>query len=455
MTDTSFGATRSKRALDRVGTVNRRVATSVSTNTPGDLLVAVSGGADSTCLLHALVSTSPETVTAACFVDHGLREDGPRELAHVKELCKTIGIPLHVRSVDTKAFIVASHHSMECAARVLRYETLRTFAADLGAKAIGLGHTANDQVETVLMHELRGAGLSGLTGMRELRGDLFRPLLTTSHAETTEYCRIVGLEYLEDPSNDDRSIPRNRLRHDIIPSMEALYPGARDAILRLASTARRDADHLELLASDALTYVGPEGEIVPAIWAALPESLQFHVLRLASRSNGAIPDERALTRWARQLSRQSQSARRHRRGAGVLFKESQTAPTNLLVPGVSQVSSVRFSVSFHHMDEDARRGIGLGTPDRVCMDVDKLEGDVSIRSWLPGDRVHPIGSTGSRKLQDIFVDRGVPKAVRDRVPVVECCDRIIWIAGVALSDEVRVSDQTRRIVRVVAGQAES
>jgi tRNA(Ile)-lysidine synthase len=431
-----------------VDTINPRVAEAVASLGARKLLVAFSGGADSTCLLWALLATVGHAVVGACYVRHGLRSGDVADREHVETMCRRRGVDIHVRDVDTKALMHDEGLSMEVAARLLRYGALREVAAEIGAAHIALGHTSDDQVETVLMHEFRGAGLTGLAGMRVWRGDLFRPLLTTSHAETVEYCRDSALDFLEDPSNSDVSILRNALRHNLLPAIERMYPGARGAILRLASTAGRDVDYLDCLAQEAITHAAPDGVVIPVVWAVLPESLRWNVLRLLAPREGNVMRSEELDAWASRLITLSKGTHTTRGRNLVVFDQEQTSPTCLRIPGVHQVGGVRFESYVRAADAGLLRKVGLAMPGQAYMDADRLPGELSVRSWLPGDKIRPLGMSGSKKVQDVFVDRRVAREMRHRVPVVESWGRIVWIAGVALSDEVTVRAATTRVLHL-------
>ena len=306
------------------------------------ILIAISGGADSTCLLHVLMAVAPARVAGACFVDHGLRPESKDELAVVSALCATLHIPLYAREVDTRGIMFRDGVSMELGARQARYEALRAVAAAVGAGLIAVGHTADDQVETVLMHEFRGAGLAGLAGMRVTAKDLLRPLLSTTHAETVAYCEELGLPYVHDPSNDDTTIKRNQVRHDVIPAIEAAFPGARAAILRLAASSSRDVDFLEELARAAAKEVVRMLRHRAAIVGGSANSLRYHVLRvLAGDRQEALSqqelEDRAKELWSWSAHRMSAPARR------LLYSSIRLLGLIVLpVPGRQEISGLRF-----------------------------------------------------------------------------------------------------------------
>lgn len=437
----------SKRRLEAVDRVKSRVEDALVGVPTSRLLVAMSGGADSTCLAHVLVTRRPALEIAVCHVDHGLRSESVDDAGAVNRLCTEWETPCAVRAVDTRSYMRSRGVSVELAARTLRYEALRSVARELGAGVVTLGHTFDDQVETVLMHVFRGAGLEGVAGMRTLREDLFRPLLWISHWETIQYCRLLNLPFLNDPSNDDPTPTRNRVRHDLLPAIERVFPGARDAVARLARSAQRDADYLEQLAQEAIAVCAPEGQVIPELWMALPESLRFRVLR---RVSGVEAQEISFAALQRRASVLEVAAReRAVPPAGmppVLLADRLLEPIRLRVPGKTYAEGLGISaVLVPFASLDAQR-VALASRWQAYLDADTAGQDLILRSWRPGDRMLPLGAPGVRKLQDVFVDRRIPRDVRERIPLIAGPAGIVWIPGVTVADAFRVRQTTSRVV---------
>lgn len=212
------------------------------------VLVAVSAGPDSMALLHILASLQrsfPCSLFAA-YVDHGLRPDEiPGEIGCVRRAAQLLGIPCEILSVNTKDFAVDEKRSIEDAARRLRYQALRECAARHGARAIAVAHTADDQVEEILLRLLCGSGRKGLAGMRLRNNDLIRPLLRTTKKQVLEYLNGCGISYCHDSSNDELHYLRNRVRHVLLPLLEKDFdPGIRGALLKTAENFSVDEDYL-------------------------------------------------------------------------------------------------------------------------------------------------------------------------------------------------------------------
>lgn len=222
---------------------------------PGEtVLCAVSGGADSLCLLHALAALAQRfgfTVTAASF-DHQIRPESAEDIRLVRETCQTWGLPCHTGSENVPAAAAAVKQGLEATARELRYAFLEETAQRIGADRIATAHTADDNAETVLLHLLRGSGLKGLGGIPPTRGRIIRPLLWTSREEVEAYCAAVGISYVTDATNADERYTRNYLRRQVLPLLKARNPHLLTTLGRTAETLRRDSAYLDAQAREKL-----------------------------------------------------------------------------------------------------------------------------------------------------------------------------------------------------------
>ncbi|HXA28910.1 MAG TPA: tRNA lysidine(34) synthetase TilS [Candidatus Angelobacter sp.] len=226
--------------VPEVARVRRAVARALDGDAvllPGErLVVACSGGPDSTALLDALARLAPPRRLDLCVahVDHGLREGSADEASMVEAVAAARGLAFHALRVS-----VAPGGSLQDRARTARHQALRSLAAEVGASAIALGHTADDQAETVLMRALSGATPRALRAMSPRDGMLARPLLRVWRAQASAYCAVLGLPVLDDPSNADPRFLRSRVRHELLPALEAVFPAARRRLVALAEHQRR------------------------------------------------------------------------------------------------------------------------------------------------------------------------------------------------------------------------
>jgi len=259
-----------------------------ATGRPAPLvLVACSGGADSLALAAATAWVAPRlgASAGAVVVDHGWQPDSARVAAAAADVCRRLGLaPVRVVAVTPGAA-----GGPEAAAREARYEALSAAAAGAGAEAVLLGHTADDQAETVLLGLARGSGTRSLAGMAPARGPFRRPLLGVRRDRTRDCCRALGLVPAEDPANADARFARARVRHRVLPTLEAeLGPGVAAALARTARAARDDADLLDALAAGLGTAAtGADGSLDCALLAAAPAALRRRVLRAAALAAGS------------------------------------------------------------------------------------------------------------------------------------------------------------------------
>jgi tRNA(Ile)-lysidine synthase len=454
---------------------------------PGErVLAAVSGGPDSTALLLILSRLAPSldlTLTAAHF-DHGLRGRlaARRERSYVEALCRRLGVPLQVGAGDTRAQARTHGLSREEAARELRYAFLAEAAAAAGCTVVATGHTAGDQVETVLLHIIRGSGLAGLAGMTArgpwpLSGreglDVGRPLLCLRRQETADYCREEGLEPVVDPSNVSPAFLRNRVRLELLPLLRQYNRRIDSALLRLAEAAGADLAVLEGMAADVLSPGGGGQAVVLCRrrLAELPEGLRRHALRLAVRRLlGDLRDlhgdhiDALLAGLARGVGYHLDLPRGLRfdvgyeeatlaleREEGAAFRPApssvfQTAPPEapLTVPGVTSWGPWLVEAELRPADG----GPPAVDPWQAWLDADVTGEDLRVRSWRPGDRFRPLGLGGEKKLQDFFVDARIPRAQRDAIPLVCGKPGIVWVVGHRIDERARVTEATHRLLRL-------
>jgi len=436
----------------------------------GLLVVAVSGGPDSLALLHALARTRPMTSLEihAAHLDHGLRgEESRADAAFVSRVCRELGLALTSGSVDTEAFRRAHRLSLEDAARRLRYRFLARVAAEQGAVAVALGHTIDDQAETVLMNIVRGAGLTGLRGMsesdaRNVEGSdvlMFRPFLGgVSRSDTEGYCEALGLEPRHDSSNSSLLMLRNRIRHEVLPSLARVNPQVRDAILRLSESARRDLEYLERAVDEAWNDVvavhGDRTLVDRGGFAGLDPAVGAHLLRRAvGLASGGLSDL-GLAHVDEMLDLLDGPAGRSIDLPGGLafivgYQSAQVGPAGLdtcplpllenevelEVPGETAVGGWRVTA-------ETEGGHSNSPADAVCAVVSHqaVSGGLRVRSRRPGDRFQPLGMAGKKKLQDFMVDSRIDRSWRDRIPLVVGDRGIAWVVGWRLAEWARPTE---------------
>jgi tRNA(Ile)-lysidine synthase len=387
------------------------------------LLVMLSGGGDSVCLLDVALRLGAEA--SALHVNYGLRDGAGGDEELCRSLCERLGVPLTVERVA-----LPGEGNLQELAREARYALAEHHARGEYAAA----HTATDQAETVLYRLAVSPGSRALLGMAPRRGRLVRPLLGATRTEVRDYLRARGLEWREDPSNADRRFARARVRLDVLEALRELSPAAERTIAETARQLREESEVVEDGARAALEALGGGPGVPVAELRSHPAAVRRLVLRhLAEVAAGG----------SRPLSR---------READELLTLGEGGGTRTLDLGdglraVSEYGTLRFARAREETEPPAP--VGLPVPGRARfgdweieaiagepgdVTVGALEAAVTVRAWRDGDRMRPLGLGGTKTLQDLFTDRKVPRALRRTLPVVESGGEIVWVAGVAVDE---------------------
>jgi tRNA(Ile)-lysidine synthase len=401
---------------------------------PGEaLLVLLSGGGDSVCLLDVAIRL--EARVSALHVNYGLREGADADEAFVRELCGRLGVPLLAERValpnggDGGDQEQPASGNLQERARDARY----ALAERLAEGDYAAGHTASDQAETVLYRLAVSPGSRALHGMPARRGRLVRPLLAVTRDEVRAYLRERGLEWREDPSNADRRFARARVRHDLLEALRSIGPAAERTIAETARQLREEAEVLEDAVDEAMEVLGG-GSAVSAseLIRRRPAVRRLVLRRLAEQAGGELGAGDA----ERILALGGRGSKSLDLGGGLRAvveygtlrftrarEEVVPDPVPLTVPG---------RVRFGDWEVEATPG----APGEVA--VTELAPTLTVRGWREGDRMRPAGLGGTKTLQDLFTDRKVPRALRHTLPVVVSGDEIVWVAGVAVDERFAV-----------------
>lgn len=442
------------------------------------VLALVSGGADSIALLHLLATgvLAPASPLAVLHVNHLLRADGAdADAAFVAEQCAALGVSCRIVRFDVAAYAADGALNLEDAGRRIRYrfadEELDAVCAELGfprdAGCIAVAHNRDDRVETFLMRAIAGAGSGGFASIAYRRDRIVRPLLDCDRAAIRSWLTESGTSWREDPSNADTTKLRALVRHDIVPVFERANPAFRETLSRSIDLI---ADDDELLCAMAdvhvhdFTDVDVDGRLIfdrecvrtldramarrtvrSAILGAFPDASRLEAAHIEAIVDGLRDDRfsrdltsglRATTEYAKLVvSRAGQSLR-------------AVAPSLLSIPGTADLGPAGRIIAELVDSADM-----AGTPDSVTIDAGGLDRLV-IDGVRPGDRMRPLGMDGSRKLSDLLVDAKVPRRDRPAIPVVRDGARIVWLAGVRMSEECRIGADTARAVRLTWQRSE-
>ena len=439
------------------------------------VLVALSGGADSValaCLMADLQRRGDWSLAGLAHVNHQLRgAEADGDEAFSAEVARQLGVPFRSTRRDVTALAAERHESIEAAARRARYAWLSQVAGELGATHIATGHTMDDQAETVLLRLLRGAGTRGLSGVRATRGTIIRPLLECRRVQLREFLAQRGQPFREDASNTDRTIARNRIRHELLPVVETIGPGAVAALARTATLAADDERFLSGQATHLMrTHVSFDvhgAEIPRVALRTMPPSIARRVLR---QSIEQVAPAEALRLTSRHLEAVMRAVRDadtrhvdlpgvwvdvsaavlrlgHIEHGSVAMSAGEAFDYELPVPGTVQIIQAGWTISAVRRDQTVAAGVESREALSIAVPWQLLDGRLRVRNRWPGDRIKPIGAVGRKKLQDLMVDLKIPRAARDRVPVVvDASGRVVWVVGVAMADEFRVTAPEAEVV---------
>ncbi|MEN8136661.1 MAG: tRNA lysidine(34) synthetase TilS [Thermodesulfobacteriota bacterium] len=447
----------------------------------GFVVVAVSGGSDSVALLYLLAALADELAIRLCavYVDHGLRPDETAAEAElVKKLASQLQIEFRTGSVPVREYGEEQGLSLEAAARHLRYEFLERVAEELDAVAIAVAHTADDQAEEVLLRLIRGAGRNGLAGMAVVnyRG-VIRPLLQVSKDQLLDYLSERNIPFLEDSSNVERDFLRNRVRLDLLPYLEENFnPAIRQTLLRTADILGTEDGLLDKLAQDLYRQAVSTAEDSESIRADIKVILAGHpalrrrvveqiLLELGGRASFQYIDkllelaasdgngnELHLAEGLRVVKRAgtldfSYPAGRKRHRASLTASKGLFFEKVIAGPGNWPIKELGITLQVEVVEQPPSRD-ELVKIDADYLDMTELAFPLTVRSARPGDRFHPLGGPGSRKIADFLSDCKVARESRCRVPVLVNNDRILALLGLRIDHRYRLVESTRKVLKI-------
>ncbi|MCS7273449.1 MAG: tRNA lysidine(34) synthetase TilS [Fimbriimonadales bacterium] len=432
----------------------------------GVVIVGYSGGADSTALLHLLTRLQDELriCVHAAHLHHGMRTEADADVEVCRQVCTTLGVPLHVERVDVPARARAQKISLEEAGRNARYEFFERLADELGATAVALAHTRDDQIETILINLLRGTGPRGLRGMPYKRDRIIRPLLDVSREQTHRYCADHNLPTVFDITNLDPHQMRRRVRAELIPVLRAIAPAFERHLLRLAAIVEAEeawwADEIQRVLAQ-LSSTASHPQVLPrADFAHLHPAVQRRVLRewlrphvgtlnlppfeiLEAIRHAAMQGER--TSWqlspTLRLTTDPNALTLHHASAEPAPYEYPVVPeAPTYIPEAGVWLEVRLLAT------DAVPANWQALPTEAFLDADAVQGMLRVRNGRTGERFQPLGMPAPKKLSDIFTDRKVPRAERWRLPLL-CDDAgVLWIPTYTIAERAKITPSTQRVL---------
>lgn len=442
------------------------------------VLVGFSGGADSVTLLSVLYELSegsgdfPPFSLYACHVHHGIRgAEADRDERFCRAFCRERAIPFSARHVDVPALAKERGESEETIGREVRYryfeelsEKIMRQNPPLTGIHIATAHTASDDAETVLYHLARGTGLNGLTGIPPVRGAVIRPLIEFERADIEAYCMDLGLEFMTDSTNGDVSYARNRVRHEVLPALERVHPGAEAHIAKTTVTLRRDADCLEQLSGELLRRSWTrEDTLDVSILRSAPDAVLIRALATAIRDYTGVSAEQRhledLLRWIRSQEKFKQmqvpsGAFVTLAGDKLLFhwpKPAGTVTPRTFRRTVTMADRLEF-VS----EQPTKLTVRLTKTERNSGEIDayllenslnydKIDSNFVLRTRRPGDTFAPVGRGVTKKLKTLYQEAGVPAELRGDRIILEQDGQIAWLEGFGAAEGFAATEKNRLI----------
>lgn len=435
------------------------------------VLIGVSGGADSTALLHLLASLKEEFEINlhVAHLNHLLRKgDAELDARYVQGLAQNLKVPVSIESFDVQAYAGETGKGIEEAAREARYDFFSRTAKKVGAKKIAVGHTADDNVETFLMRLLRGSGIRGLCGIPPKRGMIIRPMIKIWRKEIEEYVGGLKLVPRRDHTNYESKFMRNRVRMKLIPQLKIYNLNIKEIILQTILLLTEDAEYLDRKTEEALAaalLAAKENELILDLSRVtrLDLPIQGHLVRKAIERVKGNLTELSYAHVQNILENMSikEKWENHLPGGAtvliqkdkILFTRERPRPNlkkefsyTLSVPGEVEIDeigkrmrvSLLETVSVEEVSQDAKVGY---------VDYSSLAKQLIVRNRNEGDRFVPLGMRGTKKVQDFFIDEKVPLEERDFIPMVESGGKIVWVGGMRIDERVKVTPATNRVVK--------
>jgi tRNA(Ile)-lysidine synthase len=430
------------------------------------VLVGLSGGPDSICLL-AVLSHLRQRLTLdihALYVDHSMRPgETPAEIAFCRKFCDTLSIPFIKKAIEVRDYASEQGLNIQEAARELRYRKFDEAAFEIKADKIATAHTADDQVETILMRFLRGSGSAGLAGIPPVRKHIIRPLIETVKVDIEKFLEENRLEYVVDSSNLKKDYLRNRIRFSVVPLLRELNPDLAETLSRTAEIFREEEKYFELIVTKALMKMicrktSLSIELFLAPFGIMDKVIVRRVLRrVLDETKGLRGISFIHIEEIIELIKKGNPGDRLYLPKGIraikgyatflLTSESPQRIGNyeLAVPGEIVLKEAKAVIKASLTDEG--EGYGDGKM-QILLDADKTGETLIVRARENGDYFFPLGFGRRKKLQDYFVDAKVPRDERDVVPVIASGDDIVWIAGFRGDERFRATDMTKRFLKL-------
>jgi tRNA(Ile)-lysidine synthase len=444
------------------------------------VLVGVSGGADSIALLHILhkFSHSQNYSLIVVHINHMARgKDSDVDAGFVESMAEKLKLPFYLKKINVGIERLKLKTSFQDAARIIRYQFFEETLQTVGGHRVALGHTADDQVETILINIVRGTGLKGLAGIPQVRNCIIRPFLEFYRKDLEIYLKENDLSFREDSSNFDKKYLRNRIRHELIPHLETYNPSIKKCLQEMSGIIRVEDSLLSQTTKDIFKQKLGKNNEKHIIWEI--KDFQSYAIALRKRLVRDIfchitGDMQAITAYhVQQIITLFNSPKAGKvlnipRGVtvtcsydSVLFSkitdgifENELLVTQIAIPGTTELLKGSIGRVKTQIIAGTLRLSSLETERQAFFDLEKTGLGIQARFFRAGDRFCPLGMTGSKKLKSFFIDQKVPQSIRSHIPILtNADDDIIWVYGQRISHHYRVTDKTEKVLFIEGDKA--
>jgi len=428
------------------------------------IIVAVSGGIDSIILTEVLLSLREKfnLGLAIAHVNYGLRgEESDNDESFVRDYAQNKGLHIHVKRADMDNSMLTDTGSFQERARAVRYAFLKDLLGAYGYDYAATGHNANDNAETVFLNFLRGSGPEGLKGIPPKRGFIIRPLLSVTRKEIESFAQAENLSYREDSSNLSDKYARNVVRNEIFPLIQSkLRKNVRDSINRSSGIIRSVDEYVQELAQEQINRIVHKARTDEYFIAkddlhALHPVIADYVIRDVINRFFDTPVSYEITRRVKRLAEAPT-------GCSVILSsgyraDSESAGIRIYKRNEPEELAGSITLEKEYCFDDFTFKSMFVSPDEVSfdrdknieyIDADKIIKPLSLRYWKHGDRIRPLGMNSEKKVSDVFIDAKIPRAYKDRIPILVSPDGIIWICGIQLDDRFKVTKASKNILKL-------
>ena len=443
--------------------------------TRGDkILVALSGGPDSVCLLHALKSLESTYGIRiyGAHLNHKIRGiEAQKDAMYAAKLCDKLEIPFFVKAIDVPEFAKIHKLTLEEAARKVRYNMLFEVKSKINADKIAVAHNLDDQAETVLMRLLRGSGIKGLKGMDYFREDgIIRPLMDVEKKDIIKYCENHELNPRIDHTNSEEEYTRNKIRLKLIPFIEKEFShNIKETLSRTANILREDNAHLEknaklIFEKEVIVISKDTVKMDSEELLSLDYSISKRLIRMAIEKvsgnlegieNIHVEDILSLSRNPKNqaMINLPKGIFVYKRPEGIyittkeMIEKTVTFSHNLEFDDYVEIPEVNMAIESKIMSKEKCMMLPTGQFTKA-FDMNKIKGPLTVRARIDGDRMRPMGLGGTKKLKDIFIDLKIPREKRDEVPLVTDKEGILWMVGYKISEDYKIDENTEKVIRI-------